>query len=32
MDQADIIHDLLHWLEGHLDHPLTLDNVAELAP
>ncbi|XEG67340.1 MDR efflux pump AcrAB transcriptional activator RobA [Edwardsiella tarda] len=31
MDQADIIHDLLHWLEGHLDHPLTLDNVAAKA-
>lgn len=31
MDQADIIHDLLNWLEGHLDHPLTLDNVAAKA-
>lgn len=28
MDQASIIHDLLNWLEGHLDQPLSLDNVA----
>ncbi|AKJ41320.1 right oriC-binding transcriptional activator [Pragia fontium] len=28
MDQASIIHDLLHWLESHLDQPLSLDNVA----
>ncbi|BDH47191.1 right oriC-binding transcriptional activator [Salmonella enterica subsp. enterica serovar Choleraesuis] len=31
MDQAGIIHDLLTWLEGHLDHPLSLDNVAAKA-
>lgn len=28
MDQAGIIRDLLVWLEGHLDQPLSLDNVA----
>lgn len=28
MDQASIIHDLLDWLESHLDQPLALDNVA----
>lgn len=28
MDQASIIHDLLDWLESHLDQPLSLDNVA----
>ncbi len=28
MDQAGIIRDLLIWLEGHLDQPLSLDNVA----
>ncbi|WP_140919492.1 MDR efflux pump AcrAB transcriptional activator RobA [Limnobaculum xujianqingii] len=28
MDQASIIHDLLDWLENHLDQPLSLDNVA----
>ena len=27
MDQAGIIRDLLIWLEGHLDQPLSLDNV-----
>lgn len=26
MDQAGIIRDLLTWLEGHLDQPLSLDN------
>ncbi|MCT9788861.1 MDR efflux pump AcrAB transcriptional activator RobA [Escherichia coli] len=31
MDQAGIIRDLLIWLEGHLDHPLSLDNVAAKA-
>ncbi|PIJ50276.1 MDR efflux pump AcrAB transcriptional activator RobA [Erwinia sp. OLTSP20] len=31
MDQASIIHDLLVWLEGHLDLPLSLDNVAAKA-
>ncbi|MDY0969806.1 MDR efflux pump AcrAB transcriptional activator RobA [Siccibacter turicensis] len=31
MDQAGIIRDLLTWLEGHLDHPLSLDNVAAKA-
>lgn len=25
MDQAGIIRDLLIWLEGHLDQPLSLD-------
>ncbi|WP_406705563.1 MDR efflux pump AcrAB transcriptional activator RobA [Sodalis sp.] len=29
MDQAGIIQDLLSWLEGHLDTPLSLDRVAE---
>lgn len=29
MDQAGIIQDLLSWLEGHLDAPLSLDRVAE---
>ncbi|MDU4349122.1 MAG: hypothetical protein E7I27_25780, partial [Klebsiella michiganensis] len=24
MDQAGIIRDLLSWLEGHLDQPLSL--------
>ena len=31
MDQAGIIRDLLSWLEGHLDQPLSLDNVAAKA-
>ncbi len=31
MDQASIIRDLLDWLEGHLDQPLSLDNVAAKA-
>ncbi|MDU3155230.1 MAG: MDR efflux pump AcrAB transcriptional activator RobA [Hafnia alvei] len=31
MDQASIIRDLLSWLEGHLDQPLSLDNVAAKA-
>lgn len=31
MDQAGIIHDLLAWLESHLDQPLSLDNVAAKA-
>ena len=31
MDQAGIIRDLLTWLEGHLDQPLALDNVAAKA-
>ncbi len=31
MDQAGIIRDLLVWLESHLDHPLSLDNVAAKA-
>ena len=31
MDQAGIIRDLLIWLEGHLDQPLSLDNVAAKA-
>lgn len=31
MDQAGIIRDLLAWLEGHLDQPLSLDNVAAKA-
>ncbi|NKI75336.1 MDR efflux pump AcrAB transcriptional activator RobA [Dickeya sp. CFBP 2040] len=31
MDQASIIRDLLNWLEGHLDQPLSLDNVAAKA-
>ncbi|WP_024551227.1 MDR efflux pump AcrAB transcriptional activator RobA [Franconibacter helveticus 513] len=31
MDQAVIIRDLLTWLEGHLDQPLSLDNVAAKA-
>ncbi|MFU0866656.1 MDR efflux pump AcrAB transcriptional activator RobA [Kluyvera ascorbata] len=31
MDQAGIIRDLLVWLEGHLDQPLSLDNVAAKA-
>lgn len=31
MDQASIIHDLLHWLESHLDQPLSLDHVAAKA-
>lgn len=31
MDQASIIHDLLNWLEGHLDQPLSLDKVAAKA-
>lgn len=31
MDQANIIRDLLNWLESHLDHPLLLDNVAAKA-
>lgn len=28
MDQASIIHDLLSWLDSHLDSPLSLDHVA----
>lgn len=28
MDRANIIHDLLNWIETHLDQPLLLDNVA----
>ncbi|CAE1144284.1 helix-turn-helix domain-containing protein [Serratia sp. JUb9] len=28
MDRANIIHDLLDWIETHLDQPLLLDNVA----
>lgn len=28
MDRADIIHDLMNWIETHLDQPLLLDNVA----
>lgn len=28
MAQASIIHDLLNWLESHLDQPLSLNNVA----
>ena len=31
MDQAGIIRDLLSWLEGNLDQPLSLDNVAAKA-
>ncbi|WP_105624467.1 MDR efflux pump AcrAB transcriptional activator RobA [Cronobacter malonaticus] len=31
MDQSGIIRDLLVWLESHLDHPLSLDNVAAKA-
>lgn len=31
MDQANIIRDLLSWLESHLDQPLSLDNVAAKA-
>lgn len=31
MDQANIIRDLLDWLENHLDQPLSLDNVAAKA-
>ncbi|MBV4368972.1 MDR efflux pump AcrAB transcriptional activator RobA [Erwinia sp. BNK-24-b] len=31
MDQAGIIRDLLFWLEGHLDQPLSLDHVAARA-
>lgn len=31
MDQAGIIRDLLIWLESHLDHTLSLDNVAAKA-
>ncbi|MDF3008845.1 MAG: transcriptional regulator, partial [Enterobacter kobei] len=31
MDQAGIIRELLVWLEGHLDQPLSLDNVAAKA-
>ncbi len=31
MDQAGIIRDLLISLEGHLDQPLSLDNVAAKA-
>lgn len=27
MDQASIIHDLLNWLDNHLDSPLSLDQV-----
>lgn len=28
MDRVNIIHDLLDWIETHLDQPLLLDNVA----
>ncbi|MFC0229344.1 helix-turn-helix domain-containing protein [Serratia aquatilis] len=28
MDRTNIIHDLLDWIETHLDQPLLLDNVA----
>lgn len=28
MDRVNIIHDLLSWIENHLDQPLLLDNVA----
>jgi len=28
MDRANIIHDLMDWIETHLDQPLLLDNVA----
>ncbi|AHG21794.1 AraC family transcriptional regulator [Chania multitudinisentens RB-25] len=28
MDHTNIIHDLLNWIETHLDQPLLLDNVA----
>ncbi|STM57856.1 right origin-binding protein [Escherichia coli] len=28
MDQAGIIRDLLIWLEGHLDQPLSLDQCS----
>ncbi|SQI35722.1 Right origin-binding protein [Serratia plymuthica] len=28
MDRVNIIHDLLNWIETHLDQPLLLDNVA----
>jgi AraC family transcriptional activator of mar-sox-rob regulon len=28
MDRVNIIHDLLDWIENHLDQPLLLDNVA----
>lgn len=31
MDQTGIIRDLLSWLEGHLDKPLSIDNVAARA-
>lgn len=31
MDQTGIIRDLLVWLEGHLDQPLSLDHVAARA-
>ncbi len=29
MDQAGIIRDLLIWLEGHLDQPLSLNVAAK---
>lgn len=29
MDRVNIIHDLLDWIETHLDQPLLLDNVAD---
>ena len=32
MDQAGIIRDLLSWLEGHLDQPLSLDNAMPSVP
>lgn len=28
VDHANIIHDLINWLESHMDQPLSLDNVA----
>ncbi|WP_127959244.1 helix-turn-helix domain-containing protein [Serratia microhaemolytica] len=28
MDRNSVIHDLLDWIETHLDQPLQLDNVA----
>lgn len=31
MDQASIIRDLLYWLDSHLEHPLSLDDVAAKA-
>lgn len=31
MEQTSIIHDLLIWIEGQLDQPLSLDDVADKA-